>query len=65
VDQASNEVKDIIDEVAGETLYRYGAIFSAFPVSEGKLGLQKYNPLLINPESGVKTMPKKSKQQDF
>jgi predicted nucleotidyltransferase len=48
VDEASNELKDIIDEVAGDTLYRYGAIFSAFPVSEGKLELQKYNPFIIN-----------------
>ncbi|MCC6545473.1 MAG: nucleotidyltransferase domain-containing protein [Nitrospirae bacterium] len=48
VDEASAEVKDIIDAVAGDTLYEYNAVFSAFPVSQEKLNHEKYNPLLIN-----------------
>ena len=48
VDEASEEVKDIIDEVAGDTLYKYNAVFSAFPVSQEKLHQDKYSPLLIN-----------------
>lgn len=48
VDEANSEVKNIIDEVAGETLYQYDAVFSAFPISEKKLNRQKFNPLLIN-----------------
>lgn len=48
VDEASEEVKDIIDEVAGDTLYEYNAVFSAFPVSQEKLNHDKYSPLFIN-----------------
>ncbi len=48
VDDASKEVKDIIDEVAGDTLYEYNAVFSAFPVSQERLNHDKYSPLFIN-----------------
>ena len=48
VDEASEEVKDIIDEVAGDTLYEYNAVFSAFPVSQEKLNHDIYSPLFIN-----------------
>lgn len=48
VDDASEEVKDIIDEIAGDALYEYNAVFSAFPVSQEKLNHDKYSPLFIN-----------------
>jgi predicted nucleotidyltransferase len=48
VDKASREVEDIVDEVAGELLYRYDAVFSIFPVSETQYREQKYNPLFMN-----------------
>ena len=48
VDKVSRTFKDIIDEVAGETLYQYNAVFSAFLISEEKYHGQIYNPLLMN-----------------
>lgn len=48
VDEVSKEIKDIIDEVAGEALYQYNAVFSAFVISEEKHYRQSYNPLLMN-----------------
>lgn len=35
-------------EVAGDTLFRYSAVFSAFPVSEEQYTRRIYNPLFIN-----------------
>lgn len=48
LDEVSENAKDVIDDVAGDALYRYNAVFSAFPVSEERLNLQKFNPFLIN-----------------
>jgi uncharacterized protein (UPF0332 family)/predicted nucleotidyltransferase len=48
LDEISPEVKDIIDEIAGELLYRYNTVFSIFPISEKKYRQQTYDPLLMN-----------------
>lgn len=48
VDEVSQEVKDAIDEIAGEMLYRFGIVVSAFPTSEEDARLRKYSPLLMN-----------------
>lgn len=48
VNETSRDVEDIVDEVAGELLYRYDAVFSIFPVSETQYREQKYNPLFMN-----------------
>lgn len=48
VDETSRELEDVVDEVAGDFLYRYGAVFSIFPVSETRYKTQKYNPLFMN-----------------
>lgn len=48
VDEVSPRINDMIDEVAGDALYRYGAVFSAFPVPEQKFAQRKYDPFLMN-----------------
>jgi predicted nucleotidyltransferase len=48
VDRMSDRINDRIDEMAGETLCRYGIAVSAFPVSEATIKLRRYSPLLIN-----------------
>lgn len=48
VDEVSSEVKDIVDEIAGELLYQYNTVFSIFPISEKKYRQQTYDPLLMN-----------------
>lgn len=35
VDEVTGDVKDAIDELAGELLFEHNAVFSIFPVSEG------------------------------
>lgn len=47
-DDVSRELIDTIDEVAGDFLYRYSVVFSAFPVSEESYEKHKYNPLYMN-----------------
>lgn len=44
----SKEVKDSLIEIEGEMLYEYGAVFSAFPLSEADLKKMKFEPFLIN-----------------
>lgn len=48
VDVVSEEIKDVIDEVAGDTLFHYNAVFSAFLISEEKFQRKTYNLLLMN-----------------
>ena len=48
VDDASSRIIDIVDEVAGDALYRYSAVFSAFVVPERKLTQRIHGPFLIN-----------------
>ncbi len=47
-DKVSREFTNVIDEVAGDFLYRYNVVFSAFPVSEASYEKQQYNPLYMN-----------------
>ena len=48
VDRVSTEVKEMIDEVAGELLFQYNAVFSLFPVSEKEYRQQTNDPFLRN-----------------
>lgn len=48
LDEVSPAVKDAIDEVAGEVLYRYNIVLSIFPVSERKHYKRIYDPFLMN-----------------
>ena len=48
LDQMSPEIGDTIDEIAGEFLYQYNAVFSVFLISEKQHRQQSYSPLLMN-----------------
>jgi len=48
LDEVSPAIKDSIDEMAGEFLYQYNAVFSVFPISEAHHQHQTYSPLLMN-----------------
>jgi len=48
VDQISRTVEGAIDAVAGDTLYRFSAVVSAFPISQTEHATRPYEPLLIN-----------------
>ena len=48
VDKVSSELTDIVDEISGDFLYKYNAVFSAFPVSENNYTEQRFNPLFMN-----------------
>ncbi len=48
VDAVSRKINDIVDKVAGETLYQYNTVFSVVLISEEKYNRQIYNPLLMN-----------------
>ena len=48
VDESSSEMNNVVNEVAGEALFRYGAVFSAFIATESKLNQQTLNPFLSN-----------------
>lgn len=47
-DEVTPEITGIIDEVAGEILFQYNAVFSIFPISEKRRVEQTYNPFLLN-----------------
>jgi predicted nucleotidyltransferase len=48
VDNVTGDINNIIDEITGETLYRYDRVFSAIVVSEERYEKEIYNPLFIN-----------------
>ena len=48
VDEVNRNVTDAVDEIAGEMLYRFGIVVSAFPTSEEDTRSRKYSPLLMN-----------------
>jgi len=48
VDDVTNDVKEIIDELAGELLFEHNAVFSIFPVSESRYLLTPFDPFLNN-----------------
>ena len=47
-DEVSPTLIDSVDDVAADFLYKYNAVFSAFPVSDAKYKKQKFNPLFMN-----------------
>lgn len=47
-DVVSNDVKDQIDEIAGEFLYQYNVVFSILPKLEDQIKNKPYNPFLMN-----------------
>ena len=48
VDEPVSNVKDTIDEIAGDLLFEYNAVLSVFPVSEEAYRQRVYNPLFMN-----------------
>lgn len=48
VDDLTTELTDIIDDLAGDMLYTYNAVFSIIPITKTRYEDQHYNPLLIN-----------------
>ncbi|MFQ5610506.1 MAG: nucleotidyltransferase domain-containing protein [Anaerolineae bacterium] len=48
VDEISPEINNIIDELAGELLFRYNAVFSVIPISEPLYLQATLDPFLIN-----------------
>jgi len=48
LDQVSPWTKDAIDQVTGEILYEYYAVFSVFPLAEDRYRQPTYNPFLSN-----------------
>jgi len=48
VDEPVSNVKDTIDQIAGDLLFEYNAVLSVFPVSEEAYRRQTYNPLFMN-----------------
>ncbi len=48
VDEVDRNVKDTIDSIAGEMLYQFGVVISAFPTSEKAVRSRKYSPFLMN-----------------
>ena len=48
VDRVDKGVTHDIDEIAGQVLLDYGAVLSAFSISEEDRGKRPFSPLLIN-----------------
>lgn len=48
VDDVTEEIVEVIDDIAGVTLYRYNLVFSAFPVTMEKYQNENFYPLYIN-----------------
>ncbi|MDO9542097.1 MAG: nucleotidyltransferase domain-containing protein [Kiritimatiellia bacterium] len=46
--EITREVKDVIDEAAGEALLQTGAVISAFPITERAAESTPFSPLLIS-----------------
>ena len=50
VNRVLPEIREKIDEVAGDSLYKYNSLFSAFLISEENYNSRPYSPLLMNIE---------------
>lgn len=46
--EITREVKDVIDEAAGEALLQTGAVISAFPIAEHAADSSPFSPLLMS-----------------
>jgi len=55
LDRVTPRVKNSINELEGEMLYNYGAVFSAFPFSLSDIERLKYEPFIMNAQrEGIK-----------
>lgn len=55
VDKVTKAIKEVIDSVAGETLYKYDKVITPFIISEERYKKEKFNPLLMNvKKEGIK-----------
>lgn len=48
VDEVTHEVKNTIDDIAGELLFNHNAVFSIFPISENAYLQRPFDPFLNN-----------------
>jgi len=48
VDIVTRDIKDVIDEIAGELLFEHNAVFSIFPISESAYLQKPFDPFLNN-----------------
>jgi predicted nucleotidyltransferase len=48
VDEVDANVKECLDDIAGELLYEHSAVVSAFPISERASETRRYSPFLRN-----------------
>lgn len=48
VDEISEAIREALEEVSSDFLYRYDTLFSAIPVSEERFSKERYSPLLMN-----------------
>lgn len=47
-DEITSELRDAIDELAGELLFEHNAVFSIFPITETAYLQRIFDPLLMN-----------------
>ncbi len=50
VDEVNRNMKDAIDEIAGQMLYQFGVVMAAFLTSESTARGRKFDPLFMNIE---------------
>ncbi len=48
LDKITKNTYDILDEISGEFLYKYGLVFSALVFTDEEYKKQTYNPLFMN-----------------
>lgn len=48
VDVVTRDIKEVIDELAGELLFEHNAVFSIFPISESAYLRKSFDPFLKN-----------------
>ncbi len=47
-EKVSREIKESLNEIEGDMLYEYNAVFSAFPLTEADLERMKFEPFVMN-----------------
>ncbi len=47
-DEITHELRDAIDELAGDLLFEHNAVFSIFPITEAAYRHKVFDPLLMN-----------------
>lgn len=48
LDKVTPETNELIDELSGEMLYEYNAVFSVFVYTEKDLDSREYSPFIMN-----------------